>query len=49
MDDIEVFVKTIAMLFLGMFFGLAMAKKPDRRQSRATEYSGIERRKSMQS
>ena len=26
MDDIEVFVKTIVMLFLGMFFGLAMKK-----------------------
>ncbi|MBI5573810.1 MAG: hypothetical protein HY919_04575 [Elusimicrobia bacterium] len=49
MDDIETFVKTIAMLFLGMFCGLAMAKKHDRRRNVPAEYSGVERRKSMQS
>ena len=48
MDDIEVFIKIIAMLFVGMFCGLAM-RKPDRRRSISAEYSGVERRKSMQS
>jgi len=41
MDDIGVFVKNIAMLFPGMFCGLAMAKKPDRRRSVSAEYSGV--------
>jgi len=45
MDDIEIFVKTIAMLFLGMFFGLAMKKKQDRRQNVSAEYRGAEKRK----
>ena len=45
MDDIETFVKTFAMLFLGMFYGLAMKKKPDRRQGIPAEYGGVERRK----
>jgi len=48
MDDIEVFVKTIAMLFLGMFCGLAM-RKPDRRRSGSAEYRGAEKRKSIES
>jgi len=44
MGDIEVFVKTMAMLFVGMFCGLAMAKKPGRRQGIPAEWDGIERR-----
>jgi hypothetical protein len=42
MNDIEVFAKIIAMLFVGMFLGLAM-KKPDRRRSVSAEYDGVER------
>lgn len=45
MNDIEVFVKTMVMLFVGMFCGLAMKKKPGRRRNISAEYNGVERRK----
>ena len=46
MNDIEVFIKTMAMLFVGMFCGLAMAKKPGRLQGISAEWDGVERRDS---